>query len=79
MPESISDSEIPEAASGQSRWSLFLVWLIPVVVALIGAWLATKAIIERGPTIVISFRTAEGLEPGKTRIKYKNVDIGDVK
>ena len=79
MPEVIPDSQIPEAASGQSRWSLFLVWLIPVVVALIGAWLATKAIIERGPTIAISFRTAEGLEPGKTRIRYKDVDIGGVK
>lgn len=71
--------EFPEAATGQSKWSLFLIWLIPVIVAIIGISLAARAIIERGPTITIAFKTAEGLEAGKTKIKYKNVDIGDVK
>ncbi len=60
------------------RWSLQLVWLIPIVAALIGGWLAVKAVIERGPTISISFSTAEGLEPEKTRVKYRSVDIGHV-
>ncbi len=60
------------------RWSLQLVWLIPVVAALIGGWLAFQAVLERGPTITISFSTAEGLEPQKTRVKYRSVDIGHV-
>ncbi len=34
---------------------------------------------EAGPNIVISFTSAEGLEPGKTKVKYKDVDIGSVK
>ena len=34
---------------------------------------------ERGPIITISFRTAEGIEAGKTRLKYKEVEIGTVK
>lgn len=55
-----------------------LVWLIPIVAALIGGWLAIKALHDRGPTITISFSTAEGLEPQKTRVKYRNVDIGRV-
>ena len=46
---------------------------------MIGGWLAVKAIQVRGPTITISFKTAEGLEAGKTKIKYKNVDVGEVK
>lgn len=46
--------------------------------ALIGGWLAVKAVLERGPEITISFSTAEGLEADKTRIKYRNVDIGRV-
>ena len=33
---------------------------------------------ERGPTITISFRTAEGIDAGKTRLKYKEVEIGTV-
>lgn len=60
------------------RWSLQLVWLIPLVAALIGGWLAVKAVLERGPTISITFSTAEGLEPQKTRVKYRNLDIGRV-
>lgn len=60
------------------RWSLQLVWLIPIVAALIGGWLALKAVIDRGPTISISFSTAEGLEPEKTRVKYRSVDVGRV-
>ncbi|MGP1676835.1 MAG: PqiB family protein [Burkholderiales bacterium] len=53
-------------------------WLIPIVAALIGGWLALQAVLERGPTISISFSTAEGLEPQKTRVKYRSVDIGRV-
>lgn len=58
---------------------LDLVWLIPIVAALIAAALAVKAISEKGPTITISFVSAEGLEAGKTRIKYKDVDVGKVR
>jgi paraquat-inducible protein B len=53
-----------------------LVWLIPLVAALVGGWLAIKSVLDRGPVITITFKTAEGLEAGKTKIKYKDVDIG---
>lgn len=55
-----------------------LVWLIPLVAALVGTWLAVKAVTEAGPTIRIAFNTAEGLEAGKTKIKYKDVEVGRV-
>jgi len=55
-----------------------LIWLIPLVAALVGAGLAVKAITEAGPTIRIAFHTAEGLEAGKTKIRYKEVEIGRV-
>ncbi len=70
---------IPEAlATPHRRWSLQLVWLIPIIAALIGGWLAIKAVLDRGPVIRISFSTAEGLEPEKTRVKYRSVNIGRV-
>lgn len=72
-------SDIPEALPApQGRWAPSLVWLIPIVAAVIGGWIAVQAIMQRGPTITITFATAEGIEAGKTRIKYKNVDIGEV-
>jgi paraquat-inducible protein B len=71
---------LPEAVlTKPSRWRMQLVWLVPIVALLIGGWLAVKAVIERGPTITISFETGEGLEAGKTKIKFKNVDVGVVK
>jgi paraquat-inducible protein B len=72
--------DIPEAIAARNRhWSLPLVWIIPLLAALIGGGLAVKAILDRGPAITINFKTAEGLEAGKTRIKFKEVDIGLVK
>jgi paraquat-inducible protein B len=56
-----------------------IVWLVPIIAVLIGAWLAVKAVVEQGPTITITFDTGEGLEAGKTKIKFKEVDIGVVK
>jgi len=55
-----------------------LVWLIPILTLLIGTWLIFKTINDKGPEITITFKTAEGVEAGKTRVKYKNVDIGIV-
>jgi paraquat-inducible protein B len=76
-PRSPDPSEIPEAvAAPKSRRTVQLVWLIPLAAALVGGWLAVKSIIDRGPTIAITFETADGLEAGKTKIKYKDVDIG---
>src|SRR5688572_22238640 len=73
-------ADLPAAAAQpKSRWRFQVVWLIPIVSALIGGWLAVKAVLDKGPTIEISFKNAEGLEAGKTKIKYKDVEIGLVK
>jgi paraquat-inducible protein B len=53
-----------------------IVWVVPLVALLIGGWLAFKALSEKGPTITITFMTAEGLEAGKTKVKYKDVEVG---
>ena len=53
-----------------------VVWLIPLVTALVGTWLIVRSVTDQAPIATIQFMTAEGIEAGKTRIKYKNVDIG---
>ncbi len=60
----------------RNRARLSIVWLIPVVAAVVGLFLAYRAYTERGPTITITFDSAEGLEAGSTRVKFKEVDIG---
>src|SRR5258707_5000424 len=72
--------EIPRAVPARgSRWPPQLIWLIPLAAVVIGGWLAVTAILEQGPTILITFKTGEGIVPGNTKIKYKNVDVGMVK
>ena len=68
---------IAEAVVRQKH-NFSVVWIVPVVALIIGGWLVYKALSEKGPEITISFKTAEGLEAGKTKIKYKDVDIGIV-
>ncbi|MBS0336771.1 MAG: MCE family protein [Proteobacteria bacterium] len=53
-----------------------IVWLIPIITALLGAWLIVHTLTDKGPLVTITFRTAEGIEVNKTRIKYKSLDIG---
>ena len=69
--------DLPSAiVAPKSGRNLQLVWLIPLLEALVGGWLAVKSTLDRGPVITISFATAEGLEAGKTKLKYKDVDMG---
>jgi paraquat-inducible protein B len=63
-------------ATVQTKRRFSIVWIVPLVALVIGCWLAFKAISEKGPTITITFATADGLEAGKTKIKFKDVEIG---
>lgn len=69
--------ELPEALV-DTRSRVSLVWLIPLVAVLAAAWLGYRTYVEQGPLVSISFQTAEGLEAGKTRVRYKDVEIGQV-
>ncbi|MGB5832187.1 MAG: MlaD family protein [Thiohalocapsa sp.] len=81
-PESDRDlpaqqGDLPEARVIK-RDRLSLVWLLPVLAVLVGGWLAYKTLSEKGPTITIEFKTASGLQAGKTKVKFKDVDMGQV-
>ena len=61
-----------------SRWLPSLIWLIPLLAAIIGATQVVTWLFDKGPEITVSFATGEGLEAGKTKVKFKEVDIGQV-
>jgi len=72
-------TELPEPElATPGRWSVSLVWLVPLVAALVGLVLVVRAYLQAGPSITITFDTAEGIEPGKTEVKYKDVVVGKV-
>jgi len=70
-----TDRSLPEALYDDRR-RVSLVWLIPLVAVLAAAWLGYRAYVEQGALVVISFQTAEGLVAGKTRVRFKDVDVG---
>ena len=55
------------------------IWILPLVAALIGAWLIYKGIVEAPIKVVINFSTAEGITAGKTKVLYKGLKAGRVK
>jgi paraquat-inducible protein B len=68
---------VPDArAVPRKQTRLSPVWLIPILAAALGVWVAVARIRSEGPKITIVFRSAEGLEAGKTKINYRGVDIG---
>jgi len=70
---------VPESRSvPKKRTRLSLVWFIPILAAIVGAWVAVTRILSQGPKITIVMKSAEGLEAGKTKIHYNGVDIGTV-
>src|SRR5215471_19209032 len=78
MPDERTQSaSVPESrALSRRRTRLSLVWVIPIVAALVGAWVAVTRVESEGPKITMVFGSAEGLEAGKTKIEYKGVEIG---
>ena len=83
MTDSRGDPDLPNlptaVAKHKRRWAPQFIWIIPILAVLVGLGLAVKVVMERGPTITITFKTGDGLEAGKTHVKYKDVDVGVVK
>jgi len=74
----MSTPEVEAAPVSQSRSGLSLIWLLPLVAALIGAVLIMRHVLNTGPEITILFKTAEGLTVGKTEVRYKEFTVGRV-
>ncbi|MDP9065863.1 MAG: MlaD family protein [Pseudomonadota bacterium] len=66
---------VPDASGGRR---LSFVWLLPLLVLVLAAMVAVQQKLAQGQRIDINFLSAEGIEANKTKIRYKDVDIGDV-
>jgi paraquat-inducible protein B len=74
-------SEPPVLAQATTRRSrrLSVIWVIPLVAVAIGAWLAWDTLSKEGPTITVTFDSAEGLQPSQSQLKFKDIVFGTVK
>jgi paraquat-inducible protein B len=62
----------------ERRRRISLIWAIPLVTAVIAAWLVWDTLSKRGPEITIIFDIAAGLQPNQSRIRSRDVDLGTV-
>ena len=77
-PQSELD-DLPAAVPARTLWGrLPLVWILPAVVVLVGGFVVVREKLAQGTAIEIRFQNAEGLEANKTKIRYKDVEIGEV-
>jgi paraquat-inducible protein B len=79
MAESTDRDNIPRATVvPRRRQRISVVWIIPILAAVVAIGIAIQRILSEGPTITIIFKAAQGVEAGKTFVKYKDVNIGQV-
>src|SRR6266571_2021168 len=71
--------ELPRAKVRPRRWSFPVMWVVPVVAALIAGYLVYDQVREFGPKITIRFKDGRGLKAGRTPVQYSGVRIGEVK
>jgi paraquat-inducible protein B len=79
MSAADSDDALPQATAVPPRRARFsVVWIVPVVAALVALGIAAERVLSEGPTVTLVFKSADGIEAGKTFVKYKDVNIGQV-
>ena len=79
MNEDNDFMNVPESSTVPKKQMRFsVVWIIPLIAAIVAVGIAVQRIMTEGPTISVIFKKAEGIEAGKTFVKYKDVDIGQV-
>lgn len=62
------------ATTRRGRWGL--IWLLPVAAVLMALGMAVHSWMNTGPHISIRFASANGLESGKSKVRYKEVEVG---
>jgi paraquat-inducible protein B len=76
-PQSVGSSRIHEPVIGtRKRRRISWIWLVPLLAVLAGAGLMARTWWLTGPTVVITFQSADGLEIGQTKVRFKNVVVG---
>ncbi len=79
MAEDPEVPSVPQATVVPGRRArISVVWIIPILAAVVAIGIAVQRVLSEGPSITIVFKAAEGLEAGKTSVKYKDVNIGQV-
>lgn len=74
------EAEEPERVEAQVDEGprISTIWFVPIIAVLIGLWMVYTHYASQGPLIEVTFESAEGIEPGRTKVRRRNVEIGEV-
>ena len=76
MAEGDSGEVAQATVVSRKRSRISMVWVIPILAAVVAVGIAVERLLTEGPTITIRMKIADGIEAGKTDVKYKDVKIG---
>lgn len=60
------------------RRRLSAIWIVPIIAIAAAGALAVRTYLRAGPTIKITFQSADGIQAGITDVRYKNVPVGKI-
>ena len=66
---------LPAATVRKRRWRFPVVWIVPLIAAIVAGTLVYNRLQEFGPTITIKFRDASGVKADQTEIRYRGVPV----
>ena len=75
--ESTTTTKATPVVRRAQRWNI--VWVVPLVALLLGAWLLYRNFISQGAIARVRFETAEEIYAGKTEVRCRSVRVGIVK
>ena len=70
---SISTANVKQKSKGFSP-----VWIIPIVAAIVGGWMVFQSFLEESARVEVTFKSAAGIEAGKTLVKVRDIVVGKV-
>jgi paraquat-inducible protein B len=73
----VSDGGRTQATVRKSRWPGW-VWAVPIAALGVVAWLAIRHVVETGPTVTVTFASAEGVAAHDTKVHFKGMEVGEV-
>jgi len=71
------DAPRPEVVAAR-KLRISKIWIVPIVAVLVAVSLFFQRLAGEGPEVTITFKSVQGIEAGKTPIRYKDVVIGTV-
>lgn len=78
MNDALEPLALPTPAPARKHRRLSAIWIVPILAVLVAGVAGARAWLTAGPTVTITFDTAEGLEAGKSELRFRNVPVGKV-